>query len=201
MATDILSQSTSRGWSIVVTVDSRQERLRMLSAVNKAAANPRSVLRLWRMIVLERMKQRFDAEEGPGNTRWAPLSPLSTVPIREFRDVTRFGPPPRFGGRPAGRTLRSALQEYYNAWTSTGAGGTHRPTDAITTSSRISLFAMGVNHIAVVNEFRRTTKGAKGVAGKPVPARSIAYIRGDKRLLDRLVNEFVKYIENVLRRA
>lgn len=197
MATEILSQSTSRGWEVIVTVDDARTRRRLLSAAVDAAAKPRSVLKLWRDIVLKRMESRFGSEMGPSG-RWAPLSLFSTVPIRQRRGLTRLSPP-RGGGGTSVRPLRSSFQQYFNAWTNRSQGVTHRPLDRIQMSAFLSQWSIGVDHIAVVNEYRRTTKGA--IPEKHVPARSVAYIRGDKRLLDKLVEVFAQHIVKAMEKA
>lgn len=171
--------------TVTLQVEGLREVEKMIEKLDTKMSKPVSIIFLWRKLVLKTLRRRFDTEMGPDGP-WRELSLASTVPLRMGpRKLTRISPP-RGGGLPL-RILRSAIGEYYRAWTATGANVPHRE-ETVKYGRAESSWTIANDHIATVNEFNRRAAGL--FKNAPVPKRSVAYIKEDEELIRELVEIF-----------
>lgn len=181
--------------NLVVSVKVRglKEATDAIRKINKrVTTGAASILLPWRKMVLRRLGQRIMGRRGPGGGTWPNLKP-STMQIRSApRELTRLKPK-RGGGTPV-RPLIGRKKQYLNAWSSMAFKVTHRAEKMVVGKKNQSFWQIGNKHIAVINEFWRTTSATSAIPNQRVPARSVAYIREDPELLDKLVKEFLKQV-------
>lgn len=165
--------------------------------IERNLKNMQPLLTAWSRVYRNAIRLRFEAQKGI--KRWPALSMLSTVPLRIFDDITRMGTPPHFrdrvfGGKPL-RILRSRKRGYFKSWVDRGDRyhvETQRPDG--TSSGGASLIIKNLSRKTVHETGVKAVKGFKSFRGKKVPARPVAYIAPDEKLLGLLLFEFDKHI-------
>jgi hypothetical protein len=169
----------------------RKEILRLLDGIKRNMSNLSPLFQKWRAIWVDITDKRFNAYgEWPGGDRWADLSPASSVPIREYRDLIRLKPK-KFGGKNPLDIFRTSSSEprYQDSWRN--AQMAEEQTNAANQGQEARM-TLTNTHVATVNEERRDAKGC--FKGHPVPARPWAWIEGDEELLQALMLSFHQHI-------
>lgn len=168
------------------------EILKVLEGIKRNMSNMSPLFQEWRAIWTNITTKRFDANgQWPGGDRWEDLSPASSVPIREYRDLIRLKPK-KFGGDAKPITVfktNSSEPRYQNSWRDAKMAEEQTNASGPGQEARMTLANM---HIATVNEERRYAKGCFG--SNIVPARPWAWLEGDEELLNALMTSFHKHI-------
>ena len=186
------------GLTVQVVASGKDKIVFDMKQMRKNLKDTTPVLRKWRKRYFKEIEWRFNNRGGVVPWKKGSLSMKSTIPLRTLEDITRIGTPPtyadrRLGGTPL-KTLISRMAHYKNTWLK--AGPLHHEfmrQDA--TAKRGALFMLINRSVKIVHEFGITsTGGPKGLRGKKVPKRSVAYIVGDRPLLQDLLIAFDEHI-------
>lgn len=188
------------GMRMIIEVEQPDQANAIIAAIRRKLKNVKPVFGKWKDEFQITVLRRFESEGGRKN--WADLSRFSTWPLRNFRDITRVKDTdgnPRFGGSPI-QILRSRFEDYKQSWTKDShphltttmqpdASGSQGAEMNITNASAKTVHEHGL----------RSIKGPPGFRGKRLRARPVTWLKGDTRLLTKLMMVFDEFIMEGIR--
>jgi len=190
-----------RGMRMIIEGAQPDEANAIIAAIRRKLKNVKPVFVSWKDEFQKTVSRRFDADGGKKN--WVDLSRFSTWPLRSFRDITRVkdNGGPRYGGSPI-QILRSRFEDYKRSWTQD-----NHPQLSVVYQPDAS-GSQGA-HMNIANASAKTTHedgiksvgGPLGFRGKKVPKRPATWLKGDSRLLSKLMKIFDEFIMDGIRPA